>query len=62
MRKGHLVCGIVLAFFGLVLLVLLPLANWLLYPWLESQVILRYTDIKPENTQVWDAWVRSHAG
>ena len=57
MRKGCFVCGILLAFFGLVLLVFLPVVNWILYPWLERLVILKYTDLKPENTDVWNAWV-----
>lgn len=57
MRKGCLVCGIILAFFGLVLLVLLPVANWILYPMIERAVILKYLDLKPENAEIWDAWV-----
>ena len=57
MRKGCLVCGIILAFFGLVLLVLLPVANWVLYPMIERAVILKYLDLKPENAEIWDAWV-----
>ena len=57
MRKGCLVCGIVLAFFGLVLLVLLPVANWVLYPMIERAVILKYLDLKPENAEIWNAWV-----
>ena len=57
MRKGCFVCGVTLAFFGLVLFVLLPVVNWVVYPWLEKLVILKYTDLKPENTDVWNAWV-----
>ena len=57
MRKGCFVCGITLAFFGLVLFVFLPVVNWIVYPWLEKLVILKYTDLKPENTDVWNAWV-----
>ena len=57
MRKGCFVCGITLAFFGLVLFVFLPVVNWILYPWLEKLVILKYTDLKPENADVWNAWV-----
>ena len=57
MRKGCLVCGITLTFFGLVLFVFLPVVNWIVYPWLEKLVILKYTDLKPENADVWNAWV-----
>ena len=57
MRKGCFVCGTILAFFGLVLLVLLPVANWILYPMIERTVILKYLDLKPENAEIWNAWV-----
>ena len=57
MRKGCFVCGIILSFFGLVLFVFLPVVNWIVYPRLEKLVILKYTDLKPENTDVWNAWV-----
>lgn len=57
MRKGCFVCGTILAFFGLVLLVLLPVANWILYPMIERTVILKYLDLKPENAEIWNAWI-----
>ena len=59
MRKGCLVCGIITAFFGLVFLTLLPVLNWALYPKIERDVILKYLNLKPENEEIWDAWVQT---